>query len=141
MITLVFSVEGEPKGKGRPRFSKVGGFVKTYTDQKTRDYESLISKAARTAMGETPPMEGALHMSLLICCSIPKTWSKKKRLQALHGELYPTTKPDLDNICKIVADSMNGIVYTDDKQIISLKAIKHYGEAPFISICVMGHEQ
>lgn len=34
-----FTVPGEPRGKGRPRFSKSGH---TYTDSETRAYENKI---------------------------------------------------------------------------------------------------
>ena len=124
MITLVFSVEGEPKGKGRPRFSKVGGFVKTYTDQKTRDYESLISQAARTAMGETPPMEGPISVSMYFRLPIPKSTPKKRVASLLGGLVRPTKKPDLDNMNKAILDAMNGIVYQDDSQVVTIHSKK-----------------
>lgn len=137
MITLVFSVEGEPKGKGRPRFSKVGGFVKTYTDQKTRDYESLISKAARTAMGETPPMEGAVSVSLYFRLPMPRATPKKRMVSLLDGSVRPTKRPDLDNLDKSVLDAMNGIVYADDSQVVTIHSKKVYSTNPGVDICVM----
>ena len=137
MITLVFSVEGEPKGKGRPRFSKVGGFVKTYTDQKTRDYESLISQAARTAMGETPPMEGPISASMYFRLPIPKSTPKKRVASLLGGLVRPTKKPDLDNMNKAILDAMNGIVYKDDSQVVTIHSKKVYSTHTGVDICIM----
>lgn len=137
MITLVFSVEGEPKGKGRPRFSKVGGFVKTYTDQKTRDYESLISQAARTAMGETPPMEGPISVSMYFRLPIPKSTPKKRVASLLGGLVRPTKKPDLDNMNKAILDAMNGIVYKDDSQVVTIHSKKVYSTHAGVDICIM----
>ena len=37
------TILGEPMGKQRPRYSNYGGFVRTYTPQKTINYESLIA--------------------------------------------------------------------------------------------------
>ena len=48
---LTYSVEGNPIGKGRPKFARRGNFVSTYTPTKTRDYETVIKEAAKKAMG------------------------------------------------------------------------------------------
>ena len=37
-----FEIEGKIKGKGRPRFTSYGRFVKTYTPADTASYENLI---------------------------------------------------------------------------------------------------
>ena len=47
--SITFEVVGEPKGKGRPRFTRSGH---TYTPQATKDYERHISQAAFVAMVE-----------------------------------------------------------------------------------------
>ena len=39
---IVFSVPGEPQGKGRPKFSTRGSFVSARTPDKTVVYENLI---------------------------------------------------------------------------------------------------
>jgi Endodeoxyribonuclease RusA len=41
-------------------------------------------------------------------------------------DMYPTTSSDVDNLAKFVLDSMNDILYADDRQIVSLHAIKVY---------------
>ncbi|XZN30187.1 RusA family crossover junction endodeoxyribonuclease [Clostridium perfringens] len=40
----------------------------------------------------------------------------------------PTKKPDVDNIAKIILDSLNGVAYKDDSQIVDLRIIKSYTE-------------
>ena len=54
----------------------------------------------------------------------------------LNNEIYPTTKPDTDNIAKSILDSLNGIAYKDDKQIVSLKVDKYYTEIPSVSVWI-----
>ena len=39
---------------------------------------------------------------------------------------FKTSKPDIDNLAKFVADSLQPNFYKDDSQIIELKAEKHY---------------
>ena len=43
-------------------------------------------------------------------------------------------KPDLDNIAKIVLDSLNGLAYKDDRQVVSLKIEKHYADKPLVKV-------
>ena len=66
----------------------------------------------------------------------PASWSKKKRAAALAGELYPTTKPDIDNIAKSVGDGANGVVWVDDKQIVDLRVRRRYAETPCLAVYV-----
>jgi len=55
-LQIEFTVLGDPKGKGRPRFSRVGKFTKTYTDAKTKMYEDKIASEARLAMYPHEPL-------------------------------------------------------------------------------------
>lgn len=65
---------------------------------------------------------------------IPKSFSKAKRADALSGRIYPTKKPDADNIAKIVLDALNGVAYTDDTQVINLLVQKRYGKVPEVKV-------
>ena len=40
----------------------------------------------------------------------------------------PRKKPDADNIAKIILDSLNGVAYKDDSQIVDIRIIKKYTE-------------
>lgn len=48
--------------------------------------------------------------------------------------MMPDKKPDVDNIAKIICDSLNGIAYADDKQITSLHINKFYSENPCVVV-------
>ena len=50
------------------------------------------------------------------------------------GLINPTKKPDLDNIAKAILDSLNGIAYKDDSQIVSLLISKKYSDRPRVEI-------
>ncbi len=129
MNTIVFHIPGTPVGKGRPRFARRGKFVTTYTPEKTASYENLVKVKAMDAMRGGKPFERALSAHIYLTVTPPESWSKKKKAQAINGEIYPTSKPDMDNVIKGIFDAMNEIVYKDDKQIVSLLCIKRYGEA------------
>lgn len=117
---------GSPQGRGRARFTRAGF---AYTPQKTRTYDENLGAAAGRAMNGQPPLTGPLEVFFLAVFPIPESWSKKKRAAALSGQLRPTVKPDGDNILK-QCDSMNGIAFVDDKQIVDARVKKIYGERP-----------
>lgn len=135
-LVLVYSVYGEPVGKGRPRFARRGNFVSTYSPQKTKTYEDEIRLMAKAAMGASEALETPVTVAIYIRVGIPKSFSKQKRKDALANIERPTKKPDIDNIAKCFLDAMNGIVYLDDKQVVSLHITKEYAETPAVDVMV-----
>ncbi len=139
MFVINFIVPGTPIAKGRPKFRRIGKFVSTYSPKKTMDYETLVSTAARKAMGDQEPLETPLSLYLYISMPIPDSYSKKRRADCLIGTEQHTKRPDADNILKCVEDSMNGIVYKDDSQIVNLHVRKLYAEHAQVEIVVSEH--
>lgn len=145
-MSLVFSVEGEPQGKGRarafrlkPRPGKKGGGIGHYTPPKTEEYERKIGEAAALVMGDIPPYEGPMKLTLTAFFEIPKSWPKWKQTLARNGQLMPTGKPDLDNVLKAIKDGMNKIVWLDDSQVCAVSAEKIYtpeGQSPCVWVSV-----
>jgi Holliday junction resolvase RusA-like endonuclease len=133
MMTLQFVIPGPPVGKGRPRFSTVGGKPRSYTPAVTRDYEALIAARAAEAMHGHPPLQTPLTVYIYASMSIPLSWSKAKRQAALDGDIYPA-RPDVDNIAKTVLDGMNGVIYADDAQVTYLKVTKKYAEEGMVTV-------
>lgn len=121
---MKFTIPGEPQGKARARTGK--GFA--YTPEKTVLYENLI----KTVFLQTKykPIEAGKPVRMRICAfySIPKSYTKGKRLAAENNIIRPIKKPDIDNVCKVVADALNGVAYHDDTQIVSAEISKWYGE-------------
>jgi len=120
-----FTIPGEPTGKGRPRVMKWG----TYTPEKTILYENLVKTAYN---GEL--MQGALGMEVKAYYQIPVSAPKKKQEMMRRLELFPTKKPDCDNVLKIIADALNKIAYNDDSQIVYAKIEKLYSDAPRVEV-------
>jgi Holliday junction resolvase RusA-like endonuclease len=133
-VTIVLAEA--PQGKGRPRASLKGGFARLYTPEKTREYEDRIRTAARAAMGNRSPMDAPVEMVLRAVFPIPGSWSNKKTQRAILGEIKPTGKPDLDNICKAFSDALNGIAYTDDALICDVTLRKRYGPQALVVVTV-----
>ena len=125
-LRIQFVVPGTPVGKGRPRFARRGNFVSTYTPEKTASYENLVKVTAQAAMRGIPPFEGAVAVGIHLFVTPPASWSQKKQREALAGSIRPTTKPDLDNVCKGLFDACNDIVWKDDKQVVDVVKSKRY---------------
>lgn len=131
---LLFTVPGQPQGKGRPRIGKVGAHARMFTPQKTVAYEGLIAHAAQEAMKGRAPLLGAVSVTLDIRCQVPASWSKKKAQEALAGRLHPTTKPDIDNTEKAVFDGLNGVAWKDDVQVVDVGKRKRYSDTPGVTV-------
>lgn len=129
-----FDIPGAPVAKARPRISTRGGFVRAYTPKKTANYEARVALAAQQAMGENPPTEEAVSLSIAVGIPIPQSWSKNKKSDARGNVLKPRSRPDIDNYIKAVFDGGNEIIWKDDSQITSVEAHKIYTETPGISV-------
>lgn len=122
-----FEVLGEPIGKARPRVTRWGA----YTPQKTVDYENKIKAVYGGRF-----YEGYLQIDVKAYFKIPKSTSKKKKESMLMGEIKPDKKPDIDNVLKIVLDSLNKTAYKDDAQVIKASITKEYSDMPRIKITI-----
>ena len=70
-------------------------------------------------------LAGAVSCKCVFYFEPPKN-TPKKRIGEMIGEGY-TAKIDTDNLLKAVTDSITGIVYEDDKQIVVIHGEKRYG--------------
>lgn len=125
-----FTVPGTPQGKGRPRFSTLGGHARAFTPQKTVAYEGLIALAGQDAMAGAELVDGPVKVTAFATFAIPASWTKKRKAAAK----YHATKPDSDNIAKAIGDGLNGVVWRDDSQIAICTVVKVYGAIPSLTI-------
>lgn len=104
---MTFQVEGKPVPKGRPRTGKHGN---VYTPPETALYEELIRIRAKEALGKIknkPELPStATHWGIDIVAYVHR-WNI-----------------DLDNLIKSFADALNGVVYTDDRDVYEIIARK-----------------
>ena len=127
-------MDGQPVGKGRPRFSRKSGTV--YTPEKTARYEERLAWTAQSVMEGHPLLTEALEVTVRAFVEIPKSKSKRFREAALAGKIRPVTKPDVDNFGKCI-DALNKVVWVDDSQISDLTVQKRYSDRPRLEIYVL----
>lgn len=134
-MKIKFTIPGEPKGKGRPRF--VGEGHKPITPQKTVEYENLVRLEYQRQCRQIRFADDAqLDMRITAYYSIPKSASKAKRQAMTMHVIRPTKKPDMDNVVKAIADSLNSIAYRDDTQIVDCQIRKFYSETPRVVVTI-----
>jgi Holliday junction resolvase RusA-like endonuclease len=128
---IQFLIPGQPQGKGRPRATTINGHARMYTPAKTRGYEAEVWEAYRRAGGGM--MEGLLSMTIKAYREIPQSWSKVEKEKRCTSFCH--TRPDLDNIVKVVCDALNGVAFKDDSQVVKVVAEKRWGPA-HVYVCI-----
>jgi Holliday junction resolvase RusA-like endonuclease len=114
-----YFIECEPVGKARPRLGR-GGVV--FTPSKTRKTEAIIGRYLMTRRPEkiTAEMLSELELSVKLEFIFSRPKSVKRNNHIIT--------PDIDNICKLVCDACNGILWHDDCLITQLQASKRYAK-------------
>ena len=115
-----------PKARARTVRTKSGKTV-SYTPAKTESWEDSIRVQALSCRpGQL--LDGPLALEATFYLLRPK--SKPKRV------VYPSWKPDLDNLVKSVKDALEGIIYTNDSRIVDEVIRKRYGDPPRVEIAI-----
>lgn len=126
----IITIIAEPKGKGRPRFTRTGH---AYTPQGTREYEEYVKYEYKKQGGEYYEKDVPLKIEIIAYYKIPKQTRKGDIKRMVDCELLPCKKPDTDNIIKIICDALNGLAYYDDSQICYTTIKKMYGLTPSVA--------
>ena len=139
-MEIKFTIPGPPKGKQRPRICRVNGRSMAYTPKETIEYERLV-RASYTAVSKVKFERNLpIEISILALYSVPKYVSRKTKELMLNGRLFPTKKPDADNIIKVILDALNGLAYQDDAQIYRVYFEKMYAEIPETKVLIKNYE-
>lgn len=128
-------VPGAPVPKGRPRLSTINGHARAFTPAKTRRYEDLIRLEAGRVMEGRDQLQGPTCVRIKAYMPMPQALAKHKTKgpSAEAGVIRPLTKPDVDNMAKVI-DALNGIVWPDDNQVVELTVEKFYSARPRLEL-------
>ena len=132
-VTVILKIPGEPVPQGRPRFHVRGGFVHVYDPPASKKYKEHVANFAKEHYAWNP-IQNDVELHCQFYLPIPKSWSKKKRQEAINGAIRPSSKPDWDNYAKSVCDGLNGVLYVDDGQIVESTVKLYYADEPRVEI-------
>lgn len=157
--SIEFTVPGKPVAWARAGARVVQGkgraFVQHFTRAGQRPYAALIRDAAFHAMPETQTgaPQGRAHHPIYqakfvepwdtpVQVDIVATFARPKSHRTSKGGLRRgapscyTSKPDVDNLAKMVGDALNGVLWKDDAQIVKCTVLKLWGEQPGLRVVV-----
>jgi len=127
---ISLTIPGPPVGKQRARVTRTGH---AYTPAKTVNYEALVKQTFAAKYPDFVPLSGPVRMGLWILLMPSKETARKIKKGI---KVYPTIKPDIDNVFKIIADALSGLAFVDDKQIVESDLSKHYADRPMVEVVI-----
>lgn len=120
---IEFTIPGEPKAQGRPRFSTFGGFPRAIDPKESRDFKSRVAYFGQNA--NFYEADSGLRVRVDFYLKRPKNRQKKSDSV---DPIRCFKKPDLDNLVKAIFDGLKGVCFRDDGQVGELHAQKFYHE-------------
>ena len=129
---IEFTVPGQPFGKQRPRV--VNGHA--FTPRDTVIYENWVRQCFNVCESKML-IEGQILATIDCYYAIPKSTSNKNREAMYRNVIRPTKKPDVDNVAKSILDSLNGMAYKDDSQVVECIVRKWYADEPKVKVKLM----
>ena len=122
-----FKIPGKAQAKQRPRMGR-SGIV--YTPKETLVYENYVRMCYSDYANQFGwlPYENQVRAEIEVLVAVPKSDSKTKKKAKIEGMIRPAVKPDCDNLAKSILDSLNGLAYHDDKQVVEFSVKKYYAE-------------
>jgi len=128
---ISFEVRGNPKAKGSMKAFMPKGArfpVITHDNPKTRPWVSAVRIQAQ----QHAPIQlwlGPITLELLFTLQKPQSLPKRRPSWAIR-------RPDIDKLVRTICDSLTGVIYKDDSQIIYQSAKKEYGNAPGVTVVI-----
>jgi len=127
-VGLVMRKEG---GRRVPALDPRTGLPRTFaTDMsgaRGKTWRADVRQAATQAMGEQPPLAGALALDVTFTVARPKSHFRANGILRPTAPLWPVTRPDATKLLRALEDALIGLVFIDDSQVIDLGARKLYG--------------
>ena len=130
-----FIIEGNPRGQGRPRACKRGKHAAVYEAKEDTMYKENLAAQVVAQRPHFIPADVPVELEVSCFLLRPKYHYGAKGLKPRYETARPLGTPDVDNLGKAVMDSLNGVVWHDDSQIVRVVTEKHYADtAPHIVI-------
>lgn len=115
---IEFFVSGVPTPQGSARaFVVKGKPVITSANRNLVHWRRLVSDASQA---HAHMIEGPVKLGVSFILPRPKSLPKKV--------MWHLKKPDLDKLVRSICDSLTGIMWQDDSQVVTIEATKSYAE-------------
>ena len=111
-----FFVPGLPVAQPRQRHAMIAGHVRNYTPTASpvNAFKATVKLACREALPDGWDFSAPMRMRISATFPRPKSKTKKRGANVFYPK---TSKPDLDNLWKSIADALTGVAWNDDAQV------------------------
>ena len=131
--TIYLTYNINPIPASRPRVTRWGTYYgKRYSNFKKEMKERTSHEDKENLKNTVIWLEDLIFADMTFFIPMAVSWSKKKK--SLKNEQYCDNNADLDNYEKAILDSLNGIYFKDDRQIVSQKSKKIWADKGKIKI-------
>jgi Holliday junction resolvase RusA-like endonuclease len=124
VIDFCAYIRPEPQGSAKA-FVRGARAIITSDNRKLRPYRSEVTRCAMAALAESGLPEPAFGKHVPVTLRLeftllrPPSISKKRT--------HVCVRPDIDKMARATLDSLTGVVYHDDAQVVNLHCVKSYG--------------
>ncbi len=124
-MQIEFTVPGEAVP-----FARSGGGKNTprFTPAKQRGAMGVVKLFCQRAMQGAAPLQGAIELSIGAYYLRPKSRREAR---------WKTSRPDADNLSKLIKDALNTVAWRDDAQVVSLHVWKQYSDTARVSVRIV----
>lgn len=120
----VYTLPGKPEALERPRFVQSRDYsINVYDAQKNSKLCKYLN--IKSQHYGLPFIDYPVHMDVVFTFKVPNSYSSHKKRLCLDKPY--TSRPDVDNLVKMVLDVCNKVIYNDDAIVTSISAKKVYG--------------
>ena len=136
--TFNFYVETKPIQQGTLSVNKRG---KLYwvNMKELKPYRESIAESARKEIERHNISDEEMENIMQSAASVYVLFSYKKKITDPIRDKLHTSVPDLDKLIRSVLDALTGVLYNDDKQVVSVHAGKEYDSRDRVDITVTHH--
>lgn len=137
MIKICVPGVARPQGSKRPIRLKTGKIILLENNHaELKAWRVMIATLAAEQMTGKQMFEGPLSIDVLFIFTRPKLHYNSKGLLKDSAPMWKTSKPDVDKLIRAVGDSLTGIVYRDDSQIVHGTFAKRFSDKAETQITV-----
>jgi Holliday junction resolvase RusA-like endonuclease len=135
-VKITFRVYGLPQTKGSTKSFYVKALKRVVTTNDNKKNKAWAQCVSEVASQHRPPalLLGPLQLDAIFHMPKPKSLPKRK-------PSWPAKKPDADKLLRSLGDSLTGVIWRDDAQVVDCAVKKIYSDAPGVDVTITTIEE
>jgi Holliday junction resolvase RusA-like endonuclease len=149
VLRVFFIIPGRPIGWDRTtptariigEGSEARAVASVYDAPEAKQAKAEVARLWRVAARGHQTISGPVRMKIVAIFEPPVSWPRAVQLAAGEARVWHTQKPDIDNIEKLILDSLNKLAWADDGQVCIVEKAKRFGSPARIEVTISTVEQ